>query len=201
VTVDEVLESRLVADPLTILQCCSIADAAAAAVVGRARDGLGVRVRSSALRSGALWDHRSPNVWGWDIVASTAQDAFTSAGVSCSDIDLFEVHDAFTIGEIVTLEALGLAPVGEGALLAESGHSALGGLQPVNPSGGLLSRGHPLGATGLAQVAEVVWQLRHDAGSRQVDGAVLGVVETMGGGTAGVDGNGCVVAVLEREDR
>ena len=201
VTVDEVLESRLVADPLTILQCCSIADAAAAAVVGRTRDGLGVRVRSSALRSGALWDHRSPNVWGWDIVATTAQDAFMSAGVSCSDIDLFEVHDAFTIGEIVTLEALGLAPVGEGALLAESGHSALGGPQPVNPSGGLLSRGHPLGATGLAQVAEVVWQLRHDADSRQVDGAVLGVVETMGGGTAGVDGNGCVVAVLEREDR
>jgi acetyl-CoA acetyltransferase len=97
----------------------------------------------------------------------------------------------------VTIEALGLAGVGEGAALTESGHTSLGGRQPVNPSGGLLSRGHPLGATGLAQLAEVVWQLRGDAGERQVDGAHLGVVETMGGGTAGIDGNGCVVAVLE----
>ena len=81
--------------------------------------------------------------------------------------------------------------------LAESGHTAIGGPQPVNPSGGLLSRGHPLGATGLAQVAEIVWQLRGAAGPRQVPGATVGVVETMGGGTAGIDGNGCVVAVLE----
>ena len=90
-----------------------------------------------------------------------------------------------------------MAPLGEGAALAESGHTAIGGPQPVNPSGGLLSRGHPLGATGLAQVAEIVWQLRGTAGPRQVPGATVGVVETMGGGTAGIDGNGCVVAVLE----
>jgi acetyl-CoA acetyltransferase len=198
VDVERVLASRMIADPLTLLQCCSIADAAAAAVIGRRRrDGRDVTVRSSTLRSGKLWDHRSSYVWGWEIVAATAADAYAGADVQAADIDLFEVHDAFTIGEIVTIEALGLAPLGDGAALTESGHTTIGGAQPVNPSGGLLSRGHPLGATGLAQLAEVVWQLRGDAGDRQVDGARLGVVETMGGGTAGIDGNGCVVAVLE----
>jgi acetyl-CoA acetyltransferase len=198
VDVERVLASRMVADPLTLLQCCSIADAAAAAVVGRRRgDGHDVAVRSSALRSGKLWDHRTSYVWGWEVVHATAADAYRDAGVTASDIDVFEVHDAFTIGEIVTIEALGLAPLGEGAALTAAGHTTIGGPQPVNPSGGLLSRGHPLGATGLAQVAEITWQLRGDAGERQVDGASLGVVETMGGGTAGIDGNGCVVAVLE----
>lgn len=196
--VDEVLASRMVADPLTLLQCCSIADAAAAAIIGRPRkDGHAVGVRASTLRSGTLWDHRSPHVWGYDIVAATAADTYQGAGVTAADIDVFEVHDAFTIGEIVTIEALGLAPLGEGAALTEAGHTTVGGAQPVNPSGGLLSRGHPLGATGLAQLAEIVWQLRGDAGDRQVADARLGVVETMGGGTAGIDGNGCVVAVLE----
>jgi acetyl-CoA acetyltransferase len=198
VEIDDVLGSRMVADPLTVLQCCSIADASAAAVIGRRRPGShDVKVRSSALRSGKLWDHRTDHVWGWDIVAATAADAYRDAGVTAADIDVFEVHDAFTIGEIVTIEALGLAPLGAGAALTESGHTTLGGPQPVNPSGGLLSRGHPLGATGLAQVVEITWQLRGDAGDRQVAGARLGVVETVGGGTAGIDGNGCVVAVLE----
>jgi acetyl-CoA acetyltransferase len=198
VDVDEVLSSRMIADPLTLLRCCSIADAAAAAVVGPRRgERRDVAVRSSTLRSGKLWDHRSSYVWGWEIVAATAADAYSGADVTAADIDVFEVHDAFTIGEIVTIEALGLAGVGDGAALTESGHTTLGGPQPVNPSGGLLSRGHPLGATGLAQLAEIVWQLRREAGARQVEGAHLGVVETMGGGTAGIDGNGCVVAVLE----
>ena len=198
VDVEEVLASRMIADPLTLLQCCSIADAAAAAVVGRKRPGeQDVSVRSSVLRSGKLWDHRSPYVWGWEIVNATARQAYADAGIAAVDIDVLEVHDAFTIGEIVTIEALGLAPLGEGGALTESGHTTVGGPQPVNPSGGLLSRGHPLGATGLAQVAEIVWQLRGAAGPRQVVGARLGVVETMGGGTAGIDGNGCVVAVLE----
>ena len=106
------------------------------------------------------------------------------------------MHDAFTIGEIVTTEALGLAEPGDGGRLVESGHTTIGGRQPVNPSGGLLSRGHPLGATGVAQVAEAVWQLRGEAGGRQVEGARVAVVETMGGGVSGIDGNACVVAVL-----
>ena len=196
-TIDEVLESPVISSPLTLLQCCSIADAAAAAVLRPPGTPGGVRVLSSSLKSGGLWDQRSELVWGWKIVADTARAAYEEAGVSALDIDVFEVHDAFTIGEIVTTEALGLAELGAGGRLVESGHTTLGGNQPVNPSGGLLSRGHPLGATGLAQIAEIVWQLRGDAGARQVPDARLGVVETMGGGTAGVDGNACVVTVLE----
>ena len=199
-TVEQVLDSRMIADPLTLLQCCPIADGAAAAVVGGSRavdTQRPVRVRSSALQSGGLWDHRSDHVWGFGLVRDTAMAAYEAAGVSVDDIDVIECHDAFTIGEIVTTEALGLASEGDGATLLREGHTEIGGKHPVNPSGGLLSRGHPLGATGLAQIAEITWQLRGDAGQRQVDGARIGLVETMGGGVAGIDGNACVVAVLE----
>lgn len=197
-TQEEVLGSPLVADPLTLFQCCSISDAAAAAVLAPATGaGREIRIRASAFRSGGLWDHRSDHVWGFEIVRDTARSAYEQAGVAVDEIDVLEVHDAFTIGEIVTTEALGLAAEGDGGALAASGTTALGGESPVNPSGGLLSRGHPLGATGLAQTAEIVWQLRGDAGARQVEGARLGLVETMGGGAAGLDGNACVVAILE----
>jgi acetyl-CoA C-acetyltransferase len=130
-------------------------------------------------------------------VHDTGQAAFEAAGVGVDDVDVFEVHDAFTIREIVTLEALGLAALGEGGRLAAEGTTLIGGRAPVNPSGGLLSRGHPLGATGLAQLAEIVWQPRRAAAERQVGSLRLGAVETMGGGAAGIDGNGCVVTVLE----
>jgi acetyl-CoA C-acetyltransferase len=198
-TVEEVLGSRMIADPLTLLQCCPTSDGAAAAVLAPASGGSReVGVRAVALRSGAPWNHRSPHVWGHDVVRDTAAEAFAAAGLDAvSDVDVAEVHDAFTIGEIVTTEALGLVAPGEGGKAAESGVTALGGTRPVNPSGGLLSRGHPLGATGLAQLAEIVWQLRGEAGRRQVDGARLGLVETMGGGVSVLDGNACVVAVLE----
>jgi acetyl-CoA C-acetyltransferase len=137
-------------------------------------------------------------VWGHDVVRDTAAGAYAAAGLGAvADIDVAEVHDAFTIGEIVTTEALGLVPPGEGGKAASAGVTALGGAHPVNPSGGLLSRGHPLGATGLAQLAEIVWQLRGEAGARQVDGARIGLVETMGGGVSVLDGNACVVALLE----
>lgn len=198
-TVEEVLASRMIADPLTLLQCCPTSDGAAAAVLGpAARDARHVTVRGVAMRSGQPWDHRSPHVWGHDIVRDTAADALAAAGLAAAtDVDVAEVHDAFTIGEIVTTEALGLVPAGEGGKAATEGVTALGGAHPVNPSGGLLSRGHPLGATGLAQLAEIVWQLRGEAGARQVDRARLGLVETMGGGVSGLDGNACVITVLE----
>lgn len=197
VTVEDVLASRPVADPLTLLQCCDLADAAAAAVIGgRRRTTRDIPIRSTALRSGHLWDHRSIHPWGFELVRDTAHDAYEAAGIGPQDVDMVELHDAFTIGELVTSEALGLATEGGAAKLLRSGQSALGGTQPINPSGGLLSRGHPLGATGLAQVAEATWQLRGDCGDRQVAGARTALVETMGGGTAGIDGNGCVVAIL-----
>jgi acetyl-CoA C-acetyltransferase len=134
-------------------------------------------------------------VWGFDLVRRTAQQAYDSAGLGIDDIDVLEVHDAFTIGEIVTTEALGMAAVGHGWELLESGRTRLGGAAPVNPSGGLLSRGHPLGATGAAQIAELVWQLRGDAGRRQTP-CRTALVETMGGGVGGIDGNACVVGIL-----
>lgn len=197
VTEAEVLDSRMIADPLTLLQCCGLSDAATAAVIGPPRgEARDVRVAASALRSGELWDHRSRHPWGYELVAAVAAQAWAEAGIGPDEVDLFEVHDAFTIGEITATESLGLAPPGGGGELVLSGRTALGGAQPVNPSGGLLSRGHPLGATGLAQIAEAVWQLRGEAGARQVEGARTAAVETMGGGTAGIDGNGCVVVVL-----
>lgn len=197
-TVEEVLASRMIADPLTLMQCCPIADGAGAAVIGQRRPGRSeVVVRASTLRSGGLWDHRSDHVWGFDVIRDTARDAYEIAGLGPDEIDIVECHDAFTIGEIVTTEALGLAPEGEGRDLLRSGHTRLGGPQPVNPSGGLLSRGHPLGATGLAQTAEIVWQLNGQADRRQSPGARIGLVETMGGGVAGIDGNACVILVLE----
>ena len=152
-------------------------------------------IRGIALASGQLWDHTSEHVWGFDLVRDTARLAYAAGGGRPDDVDVVEVHDAFTIGEIVTIEALGLVPPGGGRAAAD-GETAIGGRVPVNPSGGLFSRGHPLGATGLAQIAEIVWQLRGRAGARQVDDARIGLVETMGGGVSGIDGNACVVAVL-----
>lgn len=198
-TVEDVLASRMISDPLTLLQCCPISDAAAAAVVGADRGiASDTKVLSAVVRSGGLWDYRSQHVWGFELIRDTAGDAFERAGITPSDVDVLEVHDAFTIAELIGTEALGLAPIGQGAALLSSGHTTIGGKQPVNPSGGLLSRGHPVGCTGLAQVAEIVWQLRGEAGPRQVTDARIGLVETLGGGTAGIDGNGCVVAIFSR---
>ncbi len=199
-TIQEVLDSRLIAEPLTFLQCCPTSDGAGAAIVGGERANPNdLRVEASAMVSGALWDQRSEDVWGFASVARAAQQAFEQASRTPHEIDVLEVHDAFTIGEIVTLEALGLAPRGKGADLAPSGHTTRDGAQPVNPSGGLLSRGHPLGATGMAQLAEIAWQLRGQAGPRQVARHRVGLVETMGGGAAGMDGNACVVTILSTQ--
>jgi acetyl-CoA C-acetyltransferase len=197
VTVEEVLASKMIADPLTLLQCCAITDAAAAAVIGsRKRQSRDIAVLGDAFATGGLWNHETEHAWGYQLARDTARAAYDSSGMGPSEMDLIELHDAFTIGELVTSEALGLAPEGEGASLVTDGHSWLGGRQPINPSGGLLSRGHPLGATGVAQVVEVVWQLRGDADGRQVEGARTGLVETLGGGASGLDGNACVVSIL-----
>ncbi|MFE5701414.1 thiolase family protein [Rhodococcus koreensis] len=199
-TIQEVLDSRMIAEPLTFLQCCPTSDGAGAAIVGGDRGNRNdLRIEASAMVSGALWDQRSEDVWGFASVARAAEKAFDQADRTPQEIDVLEVHDAFTIGEIITLEALGIAPRGKGAELAPSGHTTRDGAQPVNPSGGLLSRGHPLGATGMAQLAEIAWQLRGQAGPRQVARHRVGLVETMGGGAAGMDGNACVVTILSTQ--
>ena len=196
-TLVQVLDSRPIAGDLTLLQCCPMSDGAGAAVIATPTTAdREVPVRSSVLRSGALWDQASESPWGFGCVASAAEAAFAEADLTPLDVDVAEVHDAFTIGEILTLEAVGICAPGDGLVDAASGRTRLGGPIPVNPSGGLLSRGHPLGATGLAQLAELVWQLRGEAGERQVRDAGVALLETMGGGAAGVDGNACVVALL-----
>jgi acetyl-CoA C-acetyltransferase len=199
----EVLESRPIAGPLTLLQCCPMSDGAGAAVVTtfNASSNSHVEIMTSQFSSGPLWTSVDNAPWGFRTVASTAARAFAETGLSVQDVDVFEVHDAFTIGEILTLEAIGVAAQGHGAELAPSGHTQLGGPQPVNPSGGLLSRGHPLGSTGLAQTAELVWQLRGQAADRQVADAEIALLETMGGGAAGVDANACVIALLRGPTR
>ncbi|HTK64855.1 MAG TPA: thiolase family protein [Pseudonocardia sp.] len=198
--IEEVLASRMIAEPLTFLQCCPTSDGAGAAIIGPDRGNRDdLRIEASAMVSGALWDHRSDDVWGFASVARAAEKAYAQSGRTPAEMDVLEVHDAFTIGEIMTLEALGIAPRGKGAELAPSGHTARDGAQPVNPSGGLLSRGHPLGATGTAQIAEIAWQLRGRAGARQVSRHRVGMVETMGGGAAGMDGNACVVTILSTQ--
>lgn len=198
-TRQEVLNSRMIAEPLTLYQCTGLSDAAAAAVLGpRRRSGRDVAIRGTALGSGQAWDQDSPGTWGAALVRDIAEKAYARAGIEPGDADVLEVHDAFTIGEIVTLEAMGLAAEGEAPAAIADGRFSVGGHTPVNPSGGLLARGHPLGATGLAQAAELVWQLRGEAGARQTEDARIAVLETMGGGVGGLDGNACVVAVLER---
>ena len=199
-TLDDVLESRPIAGPLTLLQCCPMSDGAGAAIVTAYEPG-DVEILSSERASGTWWNSGSEEPWGFETVRDTARRALDAADVRLDDVDVFEVHDAFTIGEVLTVEAIGLAEPGHGAELAAAGHTAIGGRSPVNPSGGLLSRGHPLGATGLAQTTELVWQLRGEAGERQVDGARLALLETMGGGAAGVDANACVIALLRGPER
>jgi acetyl-CoA acetyltransferase len=125
--------------------------------------------------------------------------AYEMAGLGPEDMDVAEIHDAFAIAEMIVYEALGFCGKGEGARLIEDGTTWVnGGGVAVNPGGGLLSRGHPVGATGLLQTAEIVWQLRGEAGARQQKDAKVGIIETMGGAQPAMDGITCVVSVLGR---
>jgi acetyl-CoA acetyltransferase len=181
-TVEEVLEDRMVAYPLTRSMCAPIGDGSAAAIVCSAEalkkypDARPVRIRASVLASGSL-----PESGLEPISRRASRQAFEASGVGPEEIDVVEVHDATAYGELIQCEDLGLCPVGEGGPYAESGATALGGKQPVNPSGGLECRGHPIGASGLAQAYELVLQLRGDAGARQVEGARLAMAENGGG--------------------
>jgi len=196
VTLDEVLSSRAIADPLTVLQCCPVSDGAAAAVFGPVGSPGGVRVEASAAVGGEAWPGTVDEVWGAACVRRATGQALAQTDRVMAEADLFEVHDAFTIGELMTVESLGLCTPGEAPLLLADGVFHAGGRWPVNVSGGLLSRGHALGATGLAQLAEAYAQLTGTAGERQLADPSLAVVETMGGGASGLDGNAAVVMML-----
>lgn len=198
VTLEEVLASRMIADPLTLLQCCpSQVDGAAALVLSKragphAKD---VRVLGSTVVSGLVEGARD-DILDAEITARAARQAYEQAGIDPRDIGVVELHDAFTIAELLYYEALGLAPHGEAVALLKSGATQIGGRVPVNPSGGLLAKGHPLGATGVAQMVELMWQLQGRAGKRQANAPRIGVAQCTGGGIAGVDHAASSVHVL-----
>jgi len=186
ITIDTVLRSSLVADPLRLFDCSPITDGAAAVVVApydraRAFTDTPVRVRASAQASDTIALHDRRDISTLDASVVAGQRAFRMAGLSPSDIDLVEVHDCFTIAEICAIEDLGFCRKGEGGRLTAEGVTALGGDLPVNTSGGLKACGHPVGATGIKQVWEVVTQLRGEAGKRQIDGARIGMTHNVGG--------------------
>jgi len=194
VTAEDVLASREIAPPLTLLMCSPIGDGAAALVVCSPevarRLGAGVRVRACALVSGR---DRGPGEPG--AVERAAHAAYEQAGVGPGDLDVVELHDAAAPAELITYEELSLCGEGEGPALLASGSTALGGRIPVNPSGGLLSKGHPIGATGCAQLVELTQQLRGRCGQRQVAGARVALAQN-GGGFLGTDAAAMVVTVL-----
>ncbi|MND54758.1 putative acetyl-CoA acyltransferase [compost metagenome] len=198
VTLEEVLASRMIADPLTLLQCCpSQVDGAAALVLSK-RAGphtKDVRVLGSTVVSGLVEGARD-DILDAEITARAARQAYEQAGIDPRDIGVVELHDAFTIAELLYYEALGLARHGEAVALLKSGATQIGGRVPVNPSGGLLAKGHPLGATGVAQMVELMWQLQGRAGKRQANAPRIGVAQCTGGGIAGVDHAASSVHVL-----
>jgi acetyl-CoA acetyltransferase len=199
VTADQVLASRPVADPLTLLQCCPTGDGAAALVLSAASAAPAhrrhVRVLASVLHSGRFTAGPRDMAVA-ELTEISATEAYEMAGIGPDELDVVELHDAFTIAELMYYEALQLCGPGEAVKLLESGHTSLGGAQPVNPSGGLLARGHPIGATGAAQAVEMVWQLRGQCGPRQVAGARVGLTHATGGGLSGLDHGACTIHVF-----
>jgi benzoylsuccinyl-CoA thiolase BbsB subunit len=202
VSVEQVLAAKMIADPLTLLQCCPTGDGAAAVVVvsdavlkrmGRPA----ITVRASVLHSGT-YEAGFRDMLRPEITYHSARDAYAEAGISPSDLDVVELHDAFSVAELVYYEALGLCEPGEGVKLLTTGGTSLGGSVVVNPSGGLLSKGHPVGASGVAQVVEAFWQLTGSAGARQVEGARFALTHVTGGGISGMDHGACSIHIFER---
>ncbi|GAB4330055.1 MAG: thiolase family protein [Candidatus Abyssubacteria bacterium] len=197
-TVEEVLAAPEVSYPLTRPMCSPVGDGAAAAIlcskefakkIGASKL---VKVRACALGSGRDRDFDEE-----DLGQRLSRVAYEAAGVGPEDIDVAEVHDATAFGELHQTEVLGFCREGEGGPFAESGATTLGGKIPINTSGGLESRGHPIGATGLAQICDLTWQLRGECGKRQVQGARLALAEN-GGGNIGIEEAAMVITILEK---
>jgi len=189
ITVEQVINATLVADPLTILDSSPVSDGAACVIL--ASEELAKSLKKPLIKilgSGAATDslalHQREDITTLKAVKISAERAYKMAGINPSDVDFAEVHDCFTIAEICILEELGFVEKGKGGLFIEEGHTSLEGKIPVNTSGGLKSKGHPVGATGIAQVFEVVEQLRNNAGKRQIKNAKIGLAQNMGGSGA-----------------
>lgn len=202
ITIYDVLSSRMIADPITLLQCCPNTDGAAAAVlcaadVAEKYSAKPVQVAASIVCSGD-YQWRQKDITFSEMTYKAAQMAYEIAELGPNDIDVCELHDAFAVNELMHYEELGFCAIGDGGQLIESGATSLGGRIPVNASGGLLSKGHPLGASGVAQLAEIVWQLRGEAGERQVKGAKIGLAHVLGGAVTGLESGACTVHILKR---
>ena len=201
-TVEAVLGSRMIADPLTLYMCSSIADGAAAAILcpldmaEKLSDRKPIRIAACALRSGA---YRFPDDGAEDSVTLTANEAYEKAGIGPEDVDVVEVHDAMAPAELMIYERLGFCGEGEGPRLVNDRITTLDGSRPVNPSGGLCARGHPVGATGLLQIAELVWQLRGEAGERQIGNSPkVAMAQNQGGLLLGQDSAAYAVTLLQQ---
>lgn len=199
-TVEEVIASRKIAGPLTLLQCCGTASGAAAVVLvggkaARSAARKAARVRACALSSKMQWGEPE-DLSIFMPTNRAAKAAYEYSGISPEEVDIVELHDAFSVGELLHYEGLMLCARGKGADLVRSGATAVGGRVPVNPSGGLLSRGHPVGATGVVQITELVKQLRGTAEHHQVPGAKVALAQSQGGTGAGA--GAAAVTILSR---
>lgn len=202
VTGEEVLSSRMICDPITLLQCCPTSDGAAAAILcssslARRYTSHMITIAASVLRTGNFLYTQEDFTFS-DLTANVAKKAYEMAHVGPEDIDLCELHDAFAINELLHYEELGFCSRGEGGILIEKGETEIGGKIPVNTSGGLLSKGHPLGATGVAQIAEIVWQLRGKAGKRQVKNPKVGLAHLVGGAVTDIENGACTIHIIKK---
>ncbi len=201
-TLEQVIQSRMVADPLTLYMCCPTGDGAAAVVLTtgekiRQLGAVPIKVAASVLQSG-YYKTGFRDMSFAELTWRSARMAYEQAGLGPEELSMAEVHDAFTIAELMYYEALGLCGRGEGKELIDRGDTEITGRIPVNPSGGLLCRGHPVGATGVAQVCEAAWQLRGQAGSRQIPEAKVALTHCTGGGISGLDHGACSIHIFTR---
>jgi acetyl-CoA C-acetyltransferase len=200
ITVEEVMSSAPVAQPLKVLDCSPITDGAACVILAPADmakqfTDTPVIIEGTGQASDTISLHDRPTLTGLRAAQEAARTAYKMARVEPEDIDLAEVHDCFTIAEIMAIEDLGFCKKGEGGKLTEQGETSIGGKIPINTGGGLKGKGHPVGATGIAQAVEIVLQLRGEAGKRQVNGAEVGLTHNVGG-----SGGTAVVHIFKRGD-
>lgn len=201
-TVEEILNSRMICDPITLLQCCPNTDGAAAAIlcsmkIAKRYTTKPIKVIGSALLSGD-YTYSQKDITVSPLGSKTAKIAYEMAGVGPEDIDVVELHDAFANEEMLRYEELGLCKPGEGVRLVREKATWIGGKIPVNPSGGLLALGHPLSASGVRNIAEIVWHLRGQAGDRQTPNARIGLAHMLGGSVAGLEAGACSIHILAR---
>ena len=200
ITVDDVLKSPVVADPLKFFDSCPFSDGAAAAIIASEefmnKNGLEkkVSIKGSGRSGGSGSLHTRDNISSLESTIKASREAFGQAGINVKEIDFAEVHDCFTIAEIIAMEDLGIFEKGQASKAVVEGRTAINGEIPINPSGGLKSKGHPVGATGVGQIVEVFDQLTGNSGKRQVNDARIGLTHNVG-----ATGGSCAVHIFERE--